>query len=458
MDGAVDRALAALDGAVETLLSAPLAALASLDVVEVVERLETARRRADAVDARVLSEVEERRIAGDLGRTSVADLLSVRLRVGRGEARARAGRARDLGPRRAVSGEPLEPIHAATATALAAGEINTGQVAVISETLGHLPAAIAAEAAGPAEEFLLHAARHKEPGALRRTAQLLLARLDQDGLEPKEELQQRRRGLTLHHCGDRIKVTGELTGEVAAIWEAVFDSLAAPQPVKVDGKTVTEDDRSPAQRRHDAFGEAGTRLMSSGSLPVTGGTPVTVLVRCTPEQLVDPDALLPTAHGRLLSTRQVLRIAGADTTLIPVSFDAAGEVLWCGREERLATRAQRRAAAARDGGCTFPNCTRPASWCQAHHVIPWLPEGLTDIDNLTLLCGHHHHMLDHGDWQVRMNHGLPEWLPPPWLDQEQRPLRNTAHHLPQIEFRQKAGGMRITRPDQPHETVGADPP
>ncbi len=103
MDGAVNRALAALDGAVETLLSAPLAALASLDVVEVVERLETARRRADAVDARVLAEVEERRIAGDLGRTSVADLLSVRLRVGRGEARARAGRARDLGPRRAVS-------------------------------------------------------------------------------------------------------------------------------------------------------------------------------------------------------------------------------------------------------------------------------------------------------------------------------------------------------------------
>ena len=194
MDGAVERALTALDGAVETLLSAPLAALASLDVVEVVERLETVRRRADAVDARVLAEVEERRIAGDLGRTSVADLLSVRLRVGRGEARARAARARDLGPRRAVSGEALEPIHAATADALAAGVINSGHVAVIGETLRHLPASIAAEAAGPAEQFLLQAARHEEPGALRRTAQLLLARLDPDGQEPREELQQRRRG------------------------------------------------------------------------------------------------------------------------------------------------------------------------------------------------------------------------------------------------------------------------
>ena len=321
----------ALSAAVDGLLSAPLEALASSEVTGLLEELEVARRRLDAVDARVLAEVEERRIAGDMGRTSVADLLSVRLRVGRGEARARTARARDLGPRRAVSGEPLEPIHAATATALAAGQINTGHVAVIAETLGHLPASIAAEAAGPAEDFLLTAAEHEEPGALRRTAQLLLARLDQDGLEPREELQQRRRGLTLHHCGDRIKVTGELTGEVAAIWEAVFDSLADPQPAKDSaGKTIS-DDRSPAQRRHDAFGDAGRRLLHSGSLPSTGGTPVTVLVRCTPEQLVDPDALLQTGHGRLLSTRQVLRIAGADTTLIPVSFDAHGEVLWCGR-------------------------------------------------------------------------------------------------------------------------------
>ncbi len=255
-----------------------------------------------------------------------------------------------------------------------------------------------------------------------------------------------------------MKVTGELTSEVAALWEAVFDSLAAPQPVKVDGKTVAEDDRSPAQRRHDAFGEAGKRLLNSGSLPVTGGTPVTVLVRCTPEQLVDPDALLPTAHGRLLSMRQVLRIGGADTALIPVSFDAAGEVLWCGREERLANRAQRRAAAARDGGCTFPGCTRPAAWCEVHHVIAWLLGGLTDIDNLILLCGQHHRMLDHSDWQVRMNHGQPEWLPPPWLDPNQRPIRNTAHHLPEIEFRQEPGRMRITRSDQPADAGGADPP
>ena len=74
----------ALAGAVEVLLSTPLEQLASAEVTGLLEALEVTRRRLDAVDARVLAEVEERRIAGDLGRTSVADLLTVRLRVGRG--------------------------------------------------------------------------------------------------------------------------------------------------------------------------------------------------------------------------------------------------------------------------------------------------------------------------------------------------------------------------------------
>ena len=230
---------------------------------------------------------------------------------------------------------------------------------------------------------------------------------------------------------------------------------------------LVPDDRSAAQRRHDAFGEAAARLLRSGDLRSSGGTAVTVLVRATPDQLTDPDALLPTSHGRLLSTRQVLRLGGANTAILPVSFDARGGVLWCGREQRLANRAQRRAAAARDGGCSFPGCTRPAAWCQVHHVVAWLLGGPTDTDNLILLCGQHHRMLDQGHWQVRMNHGVPEWLPPPWLDPDQRPIRNTAHHLPEIEFRSGPDGMRITRPDHPagtgrsgdtYDAGGTDPP
>jgi hypothetical protein len=34
-----------------------------------------------------------------------------------------------------------------------------------------------------------------------------------------------------------------------------------------------------------------------------------------------------------------------------------------------------------------------------------------------------------------MTGGVPEWLPPPWLDPDRRPRRNTAHHPPEIDFR-----------------------
>lgn len=46
-----------------------------------------------------------------------------------------------------------------------------------------------------------------------------------------------------------------------------------------------------------------------------------------------------------------------------------------------------------DKGCSFPGCDRPPSWCQAHHIRHWIDGGVTDIDNLTLLCERHHHVV-----------------------------------------------------------------
>jgi hypothetical protein len=97
-----------------------------------------------------------------------------------------------------------------------------------------------------------------------------------------------------------------------------------------------------------------------------------------------------------------------------------GEILWQGYRERYFTPAQRRALAARDGGCLGPNCTAPPSWCDAHHIVEWEHGGPTDVNNGALLCSFHHHQLHAGGFQLRMNHGVPEMLAPPWLDREQQ--------------------------------------
>ena len=81
---------------------------------------------------------------------------------------------------------------------------------------------------------------------------------------------------------------------------------------------------------------------------------------------------------------------------------------------------------ARDGGCSFPGCTHPPQWCDRHHILDWILGGPTDLDNLTLLCRYHHtHFLQKG-WTCRINpDGLPEWIPPRWIDQHQHPHINT---------------------------------
>jgi hypothetical protein len=193
------------------------------------------------------------------------------------------------------------------------------------------------------------------------------------------------------------------------------------------------DDRTPAQRRHDALLELGRRLLRADTLPDCGGAPVTVLLSLFGDELEAQQGVARTEYGDTIGMPAALRLA-EQCELFTTVFDRAGAVLCAGRTRRLASATQRRVLAARDGGCCFPGCTQPASWCEAHHVIPWLLGGATDIDNLVLLCGFHHREFERRGWTVQMRDGVPEWIPPPWLDAAQRPRRNTANHLPRIEF------------------------
>ncbi|WP_139165811.1 HNH endonuclease signature motif containing protein, partial [Cryobacterium flavum] len=75
---------------------------------------------------------------------------------------------------------------------------------------------------------------------------------------------------------------------------------------------------------------------------------------------------------------------------------------------------QRRALAARDGGCVIPGCTVPPHLTQVHHVVPWQKGGLTDIDNAVLLCNASHSSIDTSGWDIDMRDGRP-WVRGPLL-------------------------------------------
>lgn len=171
---------------------------------------------------------------------------------------------------------------------------------------------------------------------------------------------------------------------MTAAWEAIFNSLAAPMPS--DG---LPDERSAAQRRHDAMAEAGFRLLRTASLPQAGGAPVTILARTTMSELVERIGVAVTGGGDVISLTKLLQMA-ADAHIVPVICTDTGGILAYGRERRLASIGQRLGLAARNGGCCFPGCDRPAAWTEVHHVRDWVNGGQTNIDQMCLLCRFHH--------------------------------------------------------------------
>ena len=195
--------LAAMRAASEALLSEAFGSLDGPELVEFLHGWEGLRRQQAAVDQVLLARVEDSRVAGEWGRSSTVDLLVTGLRVSAGEARARVQAAVDMGPRRALTGEPLPPLHPVVAAAQAAGEISSEHARVVTRCIERIPVDAGPEAPVIAEAMLVEAARHQDPRALGSTGQALLLRLDPDGREPREDAVQRRREFTVgeEHAG-----------------------------------------------------------------------------------------------------------------------------------------------------------------------------------------------------------------------------------------------------------------
>jgi hypothetical protein len=113
----------------------------------------------------------------------------------------------------------------------------------------------------------------------------------------------------------------------------------------------------------------------------------------------------------------VLRRLACDADLVPVVLGTRSEVLDVGRTARLVTGPIWTALVARDRHCTFPACDRPPEMCHAHHLEHWADGGETSLDNLALICGHHHRTLHHTPWEIRLHaqDRRPEYRPPPKL-------------------------------------------
>jgi hypothetical protein len=372
----------------------------------------------------VLAELNARNVPGALGLRGLADLIIAQVRCTRVEARRRAQAVERFGARRALTGEPLEPVYPEVASAFADGAIGAEHAAAIADTVEKVPVADRAAHAAAVETTLLEHARTVDPRTVRLLGQRILAHLDPDGPSPAEErLQQAHRRLSLSRLPDSVGLLdGQLTPTCQAIWEAILTPLAARRPDDLLGP----DDRTPGQRMHDAFEEAGRRLLATGDLPDHAGLPAQLIITLTLTDLERRAGRATTHHGGTLTIDQALKLA-ADANLLPTVLSQAGDVLAYGRGRRLASAGQRKAIFARDRGCTFPGCDRTAANAEIHHTTDWARGGRTDLKSMAIACGYHNNEAPKQGWKTVMLNGIPHWKPPPWHPTQQ-PQRNYLHH------------------------------
>ena len=111
----------------------------------------------------------------------------------------------------------------------------------------------------------------------------------------------------------------------------------------------------------------------------------------------DAEACCELDNGPPLSAETARRLS-CDASLVPMLNGPKG-TLDVGRKTRAIPPSLRRALDARDHGCQFPGCNN-REWVDAHHIIHWARGGATKLDNLVLLCGHHHRLVHEGDFGV----------------------------------------------------------
>jgi hypothetical protein len=419
---------------VAEIANRPGFAWSDTELSDTLTQLQTLRTRVTAAIAGLAHEARGRDLPHQHGAASAVSWLRDLLRISPSDARSLLALGTLLDQRPTL------------ADALAAGHVNDGQALAIGRVLREVtpneshPAdtadaesnvAFDAPAVDKVETILIGFATEFEPTLLRRLGERALSYVDpdwadrqlRDRLDREQRHARARRGFTISPDGlGGMRLTGILDVEGAAIVTAAIDPLSAPAR-GADGPDL----RTPAARRADALIDVCRIALAAGGLPDDGGQPPQLAVTVDFEALRRGTGIGHLDTGHRLSPTTVRRIA-CGARLLPAVFGTAAVPIDLGRSRRLFAGAARHAVLLRDGGCAFPGCTRPPRWTDIHHIVAWFDGGLTDLDNGVALCPHHHRVIHHSDWTVRLGSDRrPEFIPPPHIDPHQRPRRNPYH-------------------------------
>ena len=460
------------------------------DLLQVAIEHERAERRMLSLFTDHIVDIDERSAYRKMGCQTVSNFLCHGLNR-RGEATRLMNRVWALGRFPDMQGVPLEPRFPETAKGVADGEISGRHVDVVIEVMRKIPADVDPADREAAEATLAHYAREYDPSSLRDLGARILAHLDPDGTITDDRDRARNRGLKLGPQDAQLmsRLTATLDPVTRAMFDVVLSVWAAPgmnnpadpesptgNPAAADPDALAaaagRDERTAEKRNHDALRAMLRFVLDAGALGGSHhGLPPHLVVSITESALRDAAGdPARTATGTLLPIKDAIDLAADAQHHLAVFRDHSSEVLYLGRSRRLASRAQRIAAVARDGGCTFPGCTRPSFDCEIHHVVEWdAHHGSTDLDTLATACPPHNRVVGTGvdQWATTIatdgvDAGRAVWHPPR-SHPSSTPRINHVHRTDAILDRMRAD-VRRRRTAAPESggsattDTGADPP
>ncbi len=429
----IKSALDAIDAGHDLLRDTPSDLVGNMFRVDVAERLETQDRTNRGLMYRIFGEIADPPDeAGSIARMRSA--LWSRLRITPSEITRRFKLAARIRPRRSLTGPQLPPELPELAAAVESGVVGDDHIRSVCRAVDLLPACVSPVDIQAAERTLVRHAASVDAGIVAKLGQRIADYLNPDGLFSDED-RARRRGLHLGPQGPdgMSRLSGFLDPQCRAYFEAV-EAAVRPGRHKPDNDADSRDDRTPAQRCHDALKFGLETAIASGGLGVHRGHPVTVVVTTTLAELnqaaeaaLDSSVPMPpptrTGGGSQLPMRDLIAMAAKSIHYLAVFDEHTERPLYLGRQKRIATADQRLICYARDRGCTRPNCLEPGYRCEVHHSRDWRLGGRTDADHLFFLCGSDHGVASRGESRTEVVNGRLAWS-----DGTGPPEINHAHH------------------------------
>ncbi len=386
-DGGVDQALLL----VSELLVGSVGNLTDGEVVDALVGVAELAGRVDAVLARLTDSFDTRGLGVIDGARSTATWLANRTELARPHAHALVGAGRVLRACPVVD------------EAASSGRLGTAKVRLLAEAwrgVEELFAEHESELVGWIAPLTVAQART----VLERWRLMALASTDQDdGPEPAGDPSR-----NTFTCSQTFQGRWHLNGDVDAVTGAALSSMLEKWIDEgMRAGAITIDQNKPrAAHRADAL----AALTTAGATAAPGAAQARAQVTLS----WDADDMLgkPVSDLADIGRRRCLLDGGtslarsiaeqamcnADVTDLLVRFglDGSRHILGATHTRRHPTRRERVVLDQRDQGCVFPGCDAPARWCHAHHTVPYEIGKRTRLDELVLLCPHHHRAVHNG--------------------------------------------------------------